>query len=606
MPPKKPVSDYPKRPLEDDEAPSSGPKRRRNKSAKQSEMDSAVQEKEISRLKKLLAVSEKENAVQRKKLNDAQDESETQKRKRQHYEEAYEEEHGRLAPESEDEDDMTNGEQSSWSENETGPAKTGLFGSTIRTVSILTQSPQAPKLRKSMAKTPKATKHISGVQLPLTPPNTQPLHLNSTRAQLQTAAPKASAPARVLTPPLEESNVQEPEIRPDQDGKSLGDYSQLTKKMLKESVRYYEMRVLATNMYPETPMSLEWAQDIWESAHDDSKRIALTDNMIRLMHKRGTRVRNIIRGRIEPLVQPLFGFKTSSTSAATKYNATLYLTLITDFGFYYEDPVARTGLLRHPIVLQSICAGFFFGKRSYGVENPSAFRPVRLASLATALTMIEITLSQWSTGKFAARGLDENSDKFIYIKHFARITEWANLDQAKTKALRTKWATKALVKAGTAPDTDIPDVSMSKTDRAQALAELDEMGSDDESSDGNIDEANNSGAAQIGNTQAEEQSSDGNVDSEPGADTEGGINNDTIPRSQTSRGGMRNGKKGQPVGTDANHQRAHEAQGPTAMPAASNKKNLLKSQQWGGGSILKVKAWQPGVEESERDTDSSE
>jgi hypothetical protein len=53
-------------------------------------------------------------------------------------------------------------------------------------------------------------------------------------------------------------------------------------------------------------------------------------------------------------------------------------------------------------------------------------------------------LSQWSTGKFIARGLDENSDKFIYIKHFARITEWANLDQAKTKALRTKWATKAL------------------------------------------------------------------------------------------------------------------------------------------------------------------
>ncbi|KAF9071486.1 hypothetical protein BDP27DRAFT_1419054 [Rhodocollybia butyracea] len=548
MPPKKPVSDYPKRPLEDDEAPSSGPKRRRNKSVKQSEMDSAVQEKEISRLKKLLAISEKENAVQRKKLNNAQDESETQKRKRQHYEEAYKEEHGRLAPKR--------------------PAKTGLFGSMIRTVSILTQSPQAPKLQKSMAKTPKATKTHQ-----------------RTRTQLQTAAPKASAPARVLTPPLEESNVQEPEIHPDRDGKSLGDYSQLTKKMLKESVRYYEMRVLATNMYPETPMSLEWAQDIWESAHDDSKCIALTDNMICLMHKRGTRVRNIIRGRIEPLVQPLFGFKTSSTSAATKYNATLYLTLITDFGFYYEDPVARTGLLRHPIMLQSICAGFFFGKRSYGVENPSAFRPVCLASLATALTMIEIMLSQCT--------LPRLQNGLIWIKQ-------------KTKALRTKWATKALVKAGTAPDTDIPDVSMSKTDRAQALAELDEMGSDDESSDGNIDEANNSGAAQIGNTQAEEQSSDGNVDSEPGADTEGGINNDTIPRSQTSRGGMRNGKKGQPVGTDANHQRAHEAQGPTAMPAASNKKNLLKSQQWGGGSILKVKAWQPGVEESERDTDSSE
>jgi len=67
----------------------------------------------------------------------------------------------------------------------------------------------------------------------------------------------------------------------------LGDYSQLTKKMLKESVHYYEMRVLAADMYPETPKSLEWAQDIWESAHetynDDSKRINLTDNMICLV-----------------------------------------------------------------------------------------------------------------------------------------------------------------------------------------------------------------------------------------------------------------------------------------------------------------------------------
>jgi hypothetical protein len=56
------------------------------------------------------------------------------------------------------------------------------------------------------------------------------------------------------------------------------------------------------------------------------------------------------------------------------------------------------------------------------------------------------------------------------------------------------------VKAGTAPDTDIPDVTMYKTDRAQALAELNEMGWDDESSDGNIDEANDSGTAQIGKT----------------------------------------------------------------------------------------------------------
>lgn len=53
---------------------------------------------------------------------------------------------------------------------------------------------------------------------------------------------------------------------------------------------------------------------------------------------------------------------------------------------------------------------------------------------------------------------------------------------------------------------------------------------------------------------------------------------------------------------DANHRHAHEAPGPITVQQGSSKKNILKSQQWIKDSVVRVRDWQPGVEESERNT----
>lgn len=123
------------------------------------------------------------------------------------------------------------------------------------------------------------------------------------------------------------------------------------------------------------------------------------------MHQRATRVRHATRERIEPLVELLFGFKSNSSSTTVKFNENLYLTLATNFGFYYQvgyklklrschlstprqDPVGRTGLMRHPIILQAIWAGFFYGKKAYGVEYQSLFQPIPPGVLAGVMTFV--------------------------------------------------------------------------------------------------------------------------------------------------------------------------------------------------------------------------
>ncbi|KAJ3911792.1 hypothetical protein F5877DRAFT_85541 [Lentinula edodes] len=223
--------------------------------SKQAENDDRSQTKELEKLQRELKKMQKENQTYKRNLNEAHERESALEQHRSSYEDHYYEQHGRSAPESEDEDDLGTGTELNFGYagvgSGPGSPKT-LFPSSVRTVNVVLQSPPAIP-RKSVLKTPVSI-HPNQPRWPLpTPPNTQQepsvVHTPSTIGRIQ---PPMLMPNPLTTchdqPPVDpieplqlegESNI---ELRilarfANTSGKLLRHYKGLSKKL----VRQYEL-----------------------------------------------------------------------------------------------------------------------------------------------------------------------------------------------------------------------------------------------------------------------------------------------------------------------------------------------------------------------------
>ncbi|KAG7098337.1 hypothetical protein E1B28_000298 [Marasmius oreades] len=277
-------------------------------------------------------------------------------------------------------------------------------------------------------------------------------------------------------------------------GTKLRDYIGLSKQVVRKSLNNFEAGVIGYHMFPQPETAYLFVQDIWDSQNEflterGEKPFRLTNEVVRLMFRRSTRIRGACRGRIEPLIGPTFKFDTRYNSARVKQkNLQRYILLSTDFGWYYKDPENRIGYMKNSIIFDAICAVLYHNKRAHGVCGNPWLNPVQKPTIAFAFTIVEYCLEKWSTGVFVETEMDENALQPVYQKHLARVEEWLALDTKKTTKIREAWTARGLALVGvTSYDSAEEDVSMSREDRDNALRELQE-------SDGcESDESNDSG-----------------------------------------------------------------------------------------------------------------
>ncbi|KAH7871355.1 uncharacterized protein C8R40DRAFT_1072642 [Lentinula edodes] len=522
---------------------------------------------------------QKENQTYKRNLNEAHERESALEQHRSSYEDHYYEQHGRSAPESEDEDDLGTGTELNFGYagvgSGPGSPKT-LFPSSVRTVNVVLQSPPAIP-RKSVLKTPVSI-HPNQPRWPLpTPPNTQQepsvVHTPSTIGRIQ---PPMLMPNPLTTchdqPPVDpieplqlegESNI---ELRilarfANTSGKLLRHYKGLSKKLVRQCLQSYELTIIALHMYPTSDLQMNWTENIWKYhmsklLHEDETSFVLSEEVKMLMMRRETRIRKASWDRVAMLFETTFKFKKGTNSKVQKHNKLLHLALMTNFGFYYLDPTMRTGLMQAPFIVDGICQILFYNKKAHGVDHEFLFNPIPPATVAFLFTLAsniyllgfnvshnllsktEHFLCQWSTGIRIPRPLDEDVMNLSFQKHVVRVDEWIALDEKKTMTILKRWYYLGQKYAGVGGVTDPEDIKMSRKDRKNAVTELcamkvpdiseddkddgDEKGSDDEYEDKNS--GNNSEDDEGSNSGGENSKNDDNT-GDSGKKREDEINN---------------------------------------------------------------------------------
>ncbi len=157
-----------------------------------------------------------------------------------------------------------------------------------RTLGIVTESPPAVP-RKSSTKTPvskvppRTTGLATSAPLP-TPPATQPA---SARMEEVAAQPTSQPPTQ------NEVEDADPQSRPPdlclgENGKALGHYTGITKKLMVQALYLYEAHIIAGNMFPYSNQQVAWPEEIWcclceKFVGNDELPIELTEEMSRLV-----------------------------------------------------------------------------------------------------------------------------------------------------------------------------------------------------------------------------------------------------------------------------------------------------------------------------------
>ncbi|KAK0226866.1 hypothetical protein EDD85DRAFT_958660 [Armillaria nabsnona] len=405
----------------------------------------------------------------------------TEARRKQQYYDDYQRLHGRSPPESESDDNL-NGHENDSDDDEESSSR--FFPTSLRSKG--TQSPEPTRIRAKGAARPMAT--IPRLSAPLTaPPCAQVTSTESQRSDNVTATPAAllppsppvssDPPTSSTTPPMDNLSVPAATpLTPSQITGSKGDklshYEGRTKTALRKAMRGYEGRLGAINMCPDEDTQSSWAQEEWRIQFEsDEQPIKLSDEMLKLIRKRGVRVRSFVRDQIKPLIRPAYGLVAGAESAnAVRENKQKCMELMTALGFYYKDAAARTGYFNSPILFDAISRAFFYNKDAPGLAFPDRFNPIPIQALAFIFTVIEHCLNEWSTGSYKALIFNETEANLRYHEHhLPAVKEWAEISPDLTTVLRKAWYTKARKQAGAA-SLQTPAAPLKLSDAARDLA----------------------------------------------------------------------------------------------------------------------------------------
>lgn len=468
------------------------PNRTRNKenrvlSEKQAANDQAHKDAEIAQLRKQLTRSQKSNEQQRVLLDAS---NRTEARRKQQYYDDYQQLHGRSPPESESEDNV-NGDGGSDSDD--GESSANFFPTSLRSKG--TQSPEPLVIRTKGTARPMVTiprlsfvpdgdevsvryhgestmvaqaydRHSSPAcasSASLSAARSPPVSLDPPTSSMAHPMDNSSVPAATPLPPSQIAGSK---------GDKLSHYEGRTKTALRKAMRGYEGCLGAINMCPEEDTQSRWAQEEWRIRFEsDEQPIKLSDEMLKLIRKRGVRVRSFVRDQIKPLIRPAYGFVAGADSANTvRENKQKCVELMTALGFYYKDATTRTGYFNSPILFDAINRAFFYNKDAPGLAFPERFNPIPIPALAFVFTVVEHCLNEWSTGNYKALIFNETEASLRYHEHhLPAVKEWTEISPDLTTVLRKAWYTKARKQAGAA-SLQTAAVSLKLSDSARDLA----------------------------------------------------------------------------------------------------------------------------------------
>ncbi|KAJ3817969.1 hypothetical protein F5880DRAFT_1617797 [Lentinula raphanica] len=389
-------------------------------------IDETAQEQNNLKLLREVKKLQKENQKQKQELEASNKRERKLQEHRRNYEEDYYTEKGREAPESEDEEldgslaqDQSQHDQSDDSLRSPSPMRKS-FPTSVNVVNVITASPPQT-IRKS---TSRAAISILNTQRPSEGASSgssgnsaPPTVARGTPASPMTptiAVDSGNGETPADTPPVEQEypDHRRLQLREGQQGDRLSHYVGQSKLLVRKALKRYEGAVMSYDMQPTAEVNTreEWADLIWsklmEELDEGDLPFRLSNEVIKLMAQRETRIRCAAWDRLKPIVESAYAFNHGSSVDIKKKNIELHNLLVTNFGFYFKNPEERKGYMQTPVIVEGISRILFYNKKAYGIVMESDFNPIPVNFIAFMFSLIENYINHWSTGLYSSQELD--------------------------------------------------------------------------------------------------------------------------------------------------------------------------------------------------------
>ncbi|KAG6808948.1 hypothetical protein H0H92_002282 [Tricholoma furcatifolium] len=238
---------------------------------------------------------------------------------------------------------------------------------------------------------------------------------------------------------------------------AITDYaSPIVRRLLLAAVRKYQGCIIGRNAFPSLAVQVSWATTVWQEAQDernekigdsDGPQYELTDRMLRLIKRRGSRIQGDMLGVVRNEVQMFFGFRRDRASYIKK-NADTATALNKNKSFHYRKQASQEGFYENAIILSVLTVTAFKDSGAPGVIFEDIFNPISLHTLALVLTLVDFCISEWLTGKFDQGVFRERLVKNQYEVFLADLTEWHHMNPEVTTNRRAKLYRRALKASG--------------------------------------------------------------------------------------------------------------------------------------------------------------
>ncbi|KAF8805888.1 hypothetical protein BYT27DRAFT_7257811, partial [Phlegmacium glaucopus] len=278
-----------------------------------------------------------------------------------------------------------------------------------------------------------------------------------------------------------------------QDGAVIGkrakaaDYEDVVSALLIRAMFDYEGLVSTHDAFPDISLCRQWTLRCWKQALKDADEwIEISDRMITLVKKRGSRIRGHIVSCVRPQIIATYGFIRKATPQAMARNRVLYEKLILKGAFHYKDPDTMSGFAQNKIISEILYLAWFEDKRSQGPVLSEYFNPITLETLSLIFTMIDFCLREWSTGAFLQATFFEKDVIHAHKIYRVEVKTWSSINFAVTLNIRKKLFSRALRNAGVVDEdaTIISGLVGEAKDRVQTELDGRTGDTDSELSDG--------------------------------------------------------------------------------------------------------------------------
>ncbi|KAH7907824.1 hypothetical protein BJ138DRAFT_1116361 [Hygrophoropsis aurantiaca] len=197
--------------------------------------------------------------------------------------------------------------------------------------------------------------------------------------------------------------------------------------------------------------------------------------VVNILSQRGSTLRGKVVTTAKNLVAAMYNIEkpgAESNNDTVNHIREQVASLVDRGAYVYRDPVKRTGLYCHPIILEILCRVWFKEKsKSDGVRYANTYfnvdgKGIPLATIALITTAVRCALDEWLQGTYTETHFKCDKYLKIYRKELQTLVDWdkytTNTGSRLAAKLRVDLFEKARAYAGdtTASNTDTTAISV--------------------------------------------------------------------------------------------------------------------------------------------------